>query len=352
MTDLRDALGTFDDALTAADAVAAIAVVDDLLAAGVPPITVLTEVVATAQRTVGGRWERAEWTVAAEHAATAVAVAATEAVAEHTRRTAVTRGKVLVACAEREWHALPAMIIDCVLRAEGWDTTLLGASTSPLRLSQYLNDLGPDAVAVSCSVLGALPATRRFIEASTGAGIPIVVGGAAFGPDDVRARALGATAWAADAHSAVRVVADLPAVVPPAAPLPAAPAAEQAALELAHRQLVAELRESWSVAAMVSSTDPDAIQEAAVDALPQVLHAVSAALLTGDVRTLPESAEWIGAVLRARGGDESLVGELGELLTAALRDYPLAGDLVERHWPRVAGRPTGQPLSLPRTGGD
>ncbi|HEY6577357.1 MAG TPA: cobalamin B12-binding domain-containing protein, partial [Mycobacterium sp.] len=174
-----------------------------MLASGAEPVSVLTDVVAEAQREVGNRWQRGEWSVAEEHAATAMAISATKVVAEHVRRIPITRGGVIVACAEREWHALPAMIIDCALRAHGWDTTLLGASTNPMRLNQYLQDLGPEAVAVSCSVLRSLPTCRRFIEASTAAGVPILVGGPAFGPDDVRARALGATAWARDAKGAI-----------------------------------------------------------------------------------------------------------------------------------------------------
>ncbi len=114
----------------------------------------------------------------------------------------------------------------------------MGAATSPARLNQYLHDYGPEAVAVSCSVLGSLPATRRFIEASTAGGVPIAVGGPALGPDDVRAKALGATAWARDAKGAVSAVADLPAVVSPATPLPAAAVAEQAELEHDHRHIV------------------------------------------------------------------------------------------------------------------
>ena len=157
------------------------ALVETMLTAGAEPVAVLTDVIAAAQRAVGARWQRGEWTIAQEHAATAMAVAATKTVTQQVRRRPATRGRIVVACAEREWHALPAMIIDCALRAHGWDTTLLGASTSPRRLNQYLQDLGPAAIAVSCSMLGALPATRRFIEASTTAGVPVVVGGAAFG---------------------------------------------------------------------------------------------------------------------------------------------------------------------------
>ncbi|GAA1522480.1 cobalamin B12-binding domain-containing protein [Kribbella lupini] len=320
----NDALVAFELALATVDTAAALEVVESQLAQGVPPVVVLTDVVATAQRNVGTRWQRGDWTVAEEHAATAVAAAATEAVARYTRQLPVTRGKALVACAEREWHALPAMIIDCALRADGWDTTLLGASTSPLRLGQYLQDLGPDALAVSCSMLGALPTTRRFVEASTTAGIPIVVGGAAFGPDDVRARALGATAWAADAQSAVLAARELPTVVQAAAPLPVEATAEQATLELSHRELVARLQSVWEV---------DPALEIVEDAITQTLHAVWAALLTGDSRPIPQTAHWITELLDARQGDPSATVALGHHLRTELRDYPLSHSLVAGSWP-------------------
>ena len=207
---------------------------------------------------------------------------------------------------------------------------LMGAATSPPRLNQYLQDYGPEAVAVSCSVLGALPATRRFIEASTAAGVPIVVGGPAFGVDGVRAKALGATAWAADAQGAVTAVAGLPAVVPPAMPLPPDAVAEQADLEHDHRLLVDGLAARWSVTARAPAEPADA--EVAVDALNQLLHAVSAVLLTGDSRPVPETAAWIADVVTTRGFDAAVVGELADKASAALRAYPLARAIVDTHF--------------------
>ncbi|PPK67515.1 cobalamin-dependent protein [Actinokineospora auranticolor] len=340
-----DALGRFDGALASVDVDAAVAAVEGLLDDGVDPATVLVDVISSAQRIVGDRWQRGEWTVAEEHAATAVAVSATEAVARYARRVPATRGRVVVACAEREWHALPAMIVGTALRGAGWEVTLLGASTPPLRLSQYLQDLGPDATAVSCSVLGALPTTRRFIEASTSAGIPVVVGGSAFGVDGRRATALGATAWAASARDAVAVVAELPTVVPEAAPLPGPAVGEQAALELIHHRLFTGLRERWALAAQVVTTEQlplDSVAAVAVDVVNQALHAVWSALLTGDPTTLSETAAWTAALLFARGVEPGLVDELGRLLAADLRDFPLARDLVDRHWTDgalTAGRP-------------
>ncbi len=330
-----DPLLDYDRALGRGDAAAITGLVHDMLAAGVDAVSVLTDVIAAAQREVGSRWQRGEWTVAQEHAATALAVSATAIVEEHVQRVPITHGRVVVACAEREWHALPAMIIHCALRASGWDSTLLGASTNPLRLNQHLQDFGPDAVAVSCSVLGSLPTCRRFIEASTAVGVPILVGGPAFGDDDVRARALGATAWAADAPGAIAVMGRLPAVVEPAAPLPDAAVAEQAALEEDHRRLVALLRERWSLVAAVTTPEADvlhSVMDIADDALHHILHAVSAALLTGDHRPIPETAAWVADLVRSRNGDDMMLSELAGVLGVVLREYPHASRLIAEHF--------------------
>ena len=323
-------LQSYELAVGASDAAAAIALVERMLAAGNEPVSLLTDVIAAAQRANGIRWQRGECTVAEEHAATALAVSSTKVVLRHVRRTPVTRGPVLVACAEREWHALPAMMVHTALRANGWDSTLLGASTSPMRLSQHLQDVGPVAVAASCSMLGALSTTRRFIEATTAAGVPVIVGGAAFGPDDVRATALGATAWARDAQSAIAAMLDLPVVVSPVGPLPADRAAEQAALELNHRELVDTMRRRWSPLEQEprSRTATDAVD----DALNQAVHAVSAALLTGDPRPVADTFAWIAELMSIRHVSQDAIHELGRLLASTLTDYPLAQGVAVRHY--------------------
>lgn len=313
------------------------AVVADLLDGGVEPLDVLIAVIAAAQREIGERWQRGEWTVAQEHAATAMGMAATEVVTRRVAETPVTRGQIIVTCAEREWHWLPAAIICCALRADGWQTIPLGPATSPLRFSQFIQDLGPDAVAVSCSVLGALPTTRRFIEASTSAGVPVVVGGAALGDDDVRATALGATAWAPDARTAVLAAAGLPVVVSTVKPLPDAVIDEMSAIESDHPRLVDQVRRRWVLTAPESDT-PDAVRAVARDTVPHTLHAVSAALLTGDPRTVSETATWLSALLDNRGVDaRSAVQDLGRALAAALIDYPLSLDLARRHFHAGSG---------------
>jgi methanogenic corrinoid protein MtbC1 len=323
--DLTPTLSAFQRAVASVDTARALEVVDEALAGGADPIALLTEVVGAAQRVVGERWQRGEWSVAQEHAATAVATAATEAIARQVRQQPPRRGRVIVACAEREWHALPAMMIDCALRSAGWDTTLLGASTPALRLNQYLQDVGPDALAVSCSMLGSLPTTRRFIEASTAAGIPILVGGPAFGSDDVRAKSLGATAWAADAVGAIEAIEGLPAVVPAADPLPEEAVAEQAALELGHSELLAGITAAWPTDGLEADLVKDSVE--------QLLHSVWAALLTGDPRPIPQTVWWLSGLLESRRVPSTSLNALRAELTRALRDYPLASSLLSTSWP-------------------
>lgn len=59
------------------------------------------------------------------------------------------------------------------------------------------------------------------------------------------------------------------------------------------------LREQWSMTRNPTPRGP--FGDMAGDTLNQALHAVSAALLTGDTRPITETAQWIAEVLQARG---------------------------------------------------
>ena len=133
----------------------------------------------------------------------------------------------------------------------------------------------------------------------------------------------------------VSAMSGLRAVVPPASPLPAVSAGEQAALELNHRQLVATLRAGWSLTGKATAAREEptpAALAAAGDVLHQLLHAVSAALLTGDVRPVAETSTWIADLMQNRGVDIARVRELGGLLVDTLRDFPRARGLVKRYF--------------------
>ncbi|MFF0723347.1 B12-binding domain-containing protein [Streptomyces sp. NPDC004134] len=199
----------FDACLADADEDAAVELTVDLVTSGVSAEDVLLRLVAPAQVRVGERWESGEWTVAQEHAATHVSRKAVDGVTSAARGTARlpdgagSRGHVLVACSDGEWHVLPSQILTEVLRLHGFDVRSLGGSVSPHGMLSDVHQNGPDVVAVSCTLPWNLPLAHRQIEICRSAGVPVITGGAGFGPEGTWAYALGADLYAADARGAV-----------------------------------------------------------------------------------------------------------------------------------------------------
>ncbi|EHK89016.1 putative cobalamin binding protein [Saccharomonospora azurea SZMC 14600] len=326
----------FEHALAAGNASEAIALVDHALDAGAEPVSLLCDVITPAQRRIGERWQSAEWSVAQEHIATGISLAAAEAVARRVRALPLTKGRVIVGCAEREWHALAAMVVGTSLRARGWQVTFLGAATPAERLYSYLYQVEPDAVAVSCSVAGGLPSTRRAIESATTAGIPVLAGGAAFGTDGRRARTLGATAWAPTLPEGLDLIEDLPPTVESVPPLPQDVLSEQRTLDTEHYSLVRQVTGQWGPAGSVGEgdivTDTD-LNLVIRDCVEQPFRAIEGALLTADGRLVRDVAQWVLAVLTSRSVAPSAVDSLRSEVLDAVGSLPRARALVEEHWP-------------------
>jgi methanogenic corrinoid protein MtbC1 len=165
----------------AGDEPAAVALVTDLLAGGVPPETVLLGVIGAAQARVGQLWAENRWSVAREHAATAISERAVAAVAARTS-VAPVRGRVTVACADGEWHSLPVRLVAELLRLRGWRIDYLGAAVPGPHLVTHLHQTDTDTVALSCLLPTRLPGAHAAIAASHAAGVPVLAGGPGFGP--------------------------------------------------------------------------------------------------------------------------------------------------------------------------
>lgn len=152
-------------------------------------------IIPDSQRAVGVLWETGTWTVAQEHTATAAA----KRLLESSRQrfpVAERRDETIVAtCADGEWHALALESLATSAHHSGYDVVVTRPSTQPAHLSSLIHDRGPRAVMLSCSMAANLPGAYRMIRACLDTGTPVVVGGAAFGPTDERARLLGATHW-------------------------------------------------------------------------------------------------------------------------------------------------------------
>jgi methanogenic corrinoid protein MtbC1 len=193
---------------------AAIAHVMGLIDAGLSTEAVVSGILGPAQREVGRLWEIGDWSVAQEHVATGITDDVLHAVSLRQPDPAAPRGHVVVACMEGEYHAMPARMLTEVLRGASFAVTFLGASLPADSLPSILRETPTIALALSCSLSSHLLQVAIGIDIAHAQGVPVMCGGAAFGSDATRARALGADAWAADASGAIMTMEDWATAVP------------------------------------------------------------------------------------------------------------------------------------------
>ncbi len=306
-------------AVSAGDTPAAHAVAAEALETGTDVETFLEQVVVDAQRRVGERWASNDWSVAQEHAATAVSEAVVRRLAD---TLPVGSGPLLlVACAEREWHAMPALVLTTTLRARGLDAVHTGASTSRDELVSLILDRGPRAVLLSASLSSSLPRLRRQVEAVRGTGTPVVVGGRAFSGGS-RWRTLGATAYADSPAHALEVLGDLPRHVGPAPALNHPGMAEARMVQAGADRIVGDVLAALDLGQL--ALPPDDWRVVLATHTPHVVDSVASALLCDDASVLSEARDWLGQVVTGRGGDPAAVDRLWDALARELRDFPVA----------------------------
>jgi methanogenic corrinoid protein MtbC1 len=319
------------EAISSGDDRAAMRVADAALAEGAALADVLGLVV-DAQLRVGQLWAANQWSVAQEHAATAVGEAVVRRAGETVPEPAG-GPRLLVACVEREWHAMPALVVAQLLRERGFCVDYLGANASRDHLVSHIVDRGPRAVLLSASLSSSLPRVRRQVEAVRGTGTPVVVGGQAFDAQGLRARRLGATAYAAHAGEVEELLAGLPRHVPQALPLrhPAAVEARslQGSLDEVIRDVSASLRAHLGLPPGSLDASPDDWRLVLATSVPHVVDSLVGALLTEDGSIVVQTRAWLTDVLTGRHATAHAVDVLWEALRLRLHDHPEALTLLD-----------------------
>lgn len=315
-TDVEMAERRLRQATTSGDSQLARAVVGELLDQGVGGRALVLDVLAPAQRDIGLRWQRAEATVADEHATTAVVDAAL-GVVESNAGIERPGGTVLaVTCAESEWHTMPARMAAQLLREAGAHVRFLGPSMPADHLREYLTRLQPEALVLSATMATSLPGAARSIEAAHDAGVPVITGGAAFGRDAALSLALGGDAWLAD----IGALATTALPVRPRASQPqlawaeyltlqqAAPAVTAAAYERLLQRIPALSR---MTATQTARTRED---------LKHILDFLAVSVFLGEERITRDFTQWLLVVLQARGVPVAAVKESYRALAEELSD--------------------------------
>lgn len=322
-------------AVARGDEAAAREVVADALAAGVHRESVLIDVIGAVQRRVGVEWAAGRLTVAQEHAATAINDRAIAALPVHPRPAGARPGHVTVACVDGEWHALPARLLAEVLALRGFQVDFLGAHVPGPHLIAHLHRTAPDAVALSSSVATRLPTAHATITACQAAGVPVIVGGAAFGQDGRYARLLGAEAWAPDARAAAdRLLNDpLPRPRPGHDPLDLLPHLDDQEYTMVSRSASRLVRASYAglaerVPAVREYTELQ--RQYTAEDLRHIVDFLATALYLGDADLFVGFLGWTAGILEARAVPAATLRPTLDLLREELRDFPRAVGLITR----------------------
>lgn len=335
------------DAVIDGDENLAAETVEGALAGGLPEEALLLDVIAPVQARIGAEWAANRISVAQEHAATAI----NERVVAHLahRRRALPapqrpepRGRVTVACVDGEWHAFPARIVAEVLQLHGWRVDFLGARMPTPHLVSHLHRTDPRAVLLSGSIPLRLPAAHAAITACRSAGVPVLAGGRAFGPDGRYARILGADGWAPDARGALRMLEEglpRPGFTAPRGAvedLPHLADQEYALVGAARPRLVRQTLDALEsrYAPMRDYTEEQ--RERTAEDLAHIVDFLTAALYVDDDALFTEFLTWTGQVLAARGvPPRSLLLTL-DVLGDLLGGFPRATGLLTRSAAAVA----------------
>ncbi|MEE1930501.1 cobalamin-dependent protein [Streptomyces sp. TRM 70351] len=328
--------GRLWDAVAAGDEQAAVRTAFAVLDAGLDPEAFLLDVLAAVQRRVGTEWAANRMTVAQEHTATAINERVMAALAHHpAARTGAAhgpvRGRVTVACVDGEWHALPARLLAEVLRLRGWRVDFLGAQVPLPHLVEHLHLTGADAVALSGSLATRLPTAHATIAACQAAGVPVLAGGAAFGPDGRYARLCGADGWAPDARGAAgRLERPLvrPAAHQAAGGLPHLADQEYTLVTRSARRLVRETFTGLLERFPALREYDERQREHTAQDLAHLVDFLAAALYTDDAALFTSFLTWTADVLTARGVPARSLLPALDLLGDGLRDLPRATAVI------------------------
>ncbi len=300
-------VASYLDAIHRGDRLEAVAIVIGLLERGEDPESIIIDVLATAQREIGRKWEQAEWSVSLEHRASSITESALQALTDTAMHApgAIAEGsagRAVVACSEGEWHVLPGRMASEVLRLRGADVSFVGPSVPADDLAEMLGENPPSAVAITCSMPVSLTGAWRTITAMREMGMTIVCGGRGFGPEGRWGLTLGADLWAEDfSLGADLLLASIQNPNPPARE----PVGEPEILE--EIRTLRRNHDTFVEAAMRATLDrlpglraDDNELRAARDDVTAVLHVIASAALVGDPVILTDYVDWAERVRSAR----------------------------------------------------
>ena len=310
----------------------AVAEVSALLDAGAEPDELVHRLIVPVQREAGARWAANLWGVVEEHLCTGAAEASLTLL-DSADAGRPRGGHLVAACVEGEQHALPARIVATELRRAAWRVSFLGAGTPAAELRTFAATHRPDAVLLSCTLAENLSGAAASVAAAQAAGTPVLVGGAAFGSDDLRALRVGADGWATTGQGALRLLEELPAHPRRRALEARLPASAEEGRHLADASRLLANVAAGSLAVMAGADQ----WFGSADRIAPVLRTLAGALAVDDERVVDAYVGWLADFCEARGHGRHLVYQvLLAVQSAVPESFSATGRLLRRAIDRLA----------------
>lgn len=268
-------------------------IVSNLMEGGVGFDSVLFDYLMAAERSVGQRWAQGDYLVAEEHVVTTTietVISLLIGMFDQPEDAPL----VVVATAEGDHHSLPARAAAAHLVYLGYRTTFLGANVPGDDLGDFLESEPPSALVLSVAMTTHLLGARALVAAAHEVGVPVLVGGKAFGDEGRWAGAVGADAYVASLCDVAGVVDSW---VNEKSPQLSSVGDLSPGLE---RLLV-------SSSVILARTEPSLDTPRLRDEASLLLGAIEGALLTGDDQIIVEMLDWQEKSLEAHGLDGSVV---------------------------------------------
>ncbi len=172
----------FHEVAVRGDGEAAVRCIERLAANGAEPVEICERVIAPAMARIGHAWQRGARTEAQEHRASAIVEAVLARMSTLFSRPGPRRGTAVVGTPAGERHSLPALMVACALRADGWVVHYLGCDLPPAAFAQLAREEEASIAALSCAQGTSRPALLEAVAELAAEGIPVLVGGPASTP--------------------------------------------------------------------------------------------------------------------------------------------------------------------------
>jgi hypothetical protein len=273
------------------------------------------------------------WSVADEHAATAVAEQALNVLCPPKAADPAAH-RVVLACAEGEWHTMPTRCAGELARFSNVNIVQLGGSIPADHLSRHLMARPPAALALSVTMPTNLISATRSIMAARSQGLPVVVGGAAWGEGQQRARRLGADLHLEDPRDLSQVLDNLADSVPVAEP-PAIPAEALLLDSPAPRLLTTALDRQCAASSWMRSMSPFQRDQSLQD-LRWLARYSAASVVCDDPAIVRELINWLLAMLVPRGVPATaIIDSCSYLADAVSHEAPAAAEVLQQQAARA-----------------